>query len=286
MLITSKLKTAGVLSILKQFSGTPICGPPILKQIDDNVISLIDFTQYERDTEVQQFQTLLNTWNRINNTVCDLLISSIQPDAEPTNSLFSLLVTNHLIDPDRNLHVPASHIYDVLNKYFIEKMGTCEQIKSKCLTISTQLKRNSSVNLFDSELQFLFSDYKFRHPNKEGLDESTKISYLVTAFNIHPDLRMRTCATDISLKLRTDPDLTYDRAVIILTHVENDILAHELNVTLASTISNQYNIQSDHYAASSLQHDERINLIQYGKKRSRNHLSRQSFHDIYGKEEE
>ena len=280
MLITSKLKTAGVLSILKQSSGTPICGPPILKQIDDNVISPIDFTQHERDTEVQQFQTSLNSYNRINNTVCDLLISSIQPDAEPSNSLFSLLVTNHLIDPDHNAHVPASHIFDVLSKYFIEKMGTCEQIKSKCLTISTTLPRNSNVNLFDSELQFLFSDYKFRESNKIGLDDSTKISYLVTAFNIHPDLRMRMCASDISLKLRTDPDLTYDRAVIILTHVENDILAHELNATLASTISTQYNQQSDHYAASSLQHEERVNMIQFGRKRSRNQYHRQSMADI------
>ena len=140
----------------------------------------------------------MNSWNRINNTVCDLLISSIQPDAEPKNSLFSLLVTNHLLDPDHNAHVPASHIFDVLSKFFIEKMGTCEQIKSKCLTISTTLSRNSNVNLFDSELQFLFSDYKFRDLNKIGLDDATKISYLITAFNIHPDSRMRVCASDIA----------------------------------------------------------------------------------------
>ena len=174
--------------------------------------------------------------------VCDLLISSIQSDAERTNSLFSILVTNHLLDSDHSTNVPASHIYDILSKYFIEKMGTYEQIR----TISTTMERNSTVNLFDSELQFLFSDYKLRDLNKRGQDESTKISYLVTAFNVHPDLRMRMCASDISLKLRTDADLTYDRAVIILTHVKSDILAHELNATLASTISNQYNRQSDH----------------------------------------
>ena len=242
---------------------------------------MIDFTQFERDTEAQQFQILLNSWNRMNNTVCDLLISSIQSDADPTNSLFSILVTNHLLDPDHSTNVSASHIYDILSKFFIEKMGTCEQIKSKCLTISTTLNRNSTVNLFDSELQFLFSDYKYRDSNKRGMDESTKISYLVTAFNVHPDQRMRTCASDISLKLRTDTDLTYDRAVIILTHVENDIQAHEMNATLASTISNQYNRQSDHYAASSLQHEERVNLIQNGRKRSRNYLSRQSMANIY-----
>ena len=89
------------------------------------------------------------------------------------------------------------------------------------------------------------------------------------------------CASDISLKLRTDPDLTYDRAVIILTHVENDTLAHELNVTLASTISNQYNRQSDHYAASSLQYEERVNLIHQSRKRSRNQYNRQSMAEIY-----
>ena len=60
MLMTSKLRTAGVLSIIKQISGTPICDPPVLSQIDNNLISLIDFTQHERDTEAQQFQILLN----------------------------------------------------------------------------------------------------------------------------------------------------------------------------------------------------------------------------------
>ena len=40
-----------------------------------------------------------------------------------------------------------------------------------------------------------------------------------------------------------------------------------MNATLASTISNQYNRQSDLYLANSLQHDERINMIQIGRKR-------------------
>ena len=123
MLMTSKLRTAVVLSIIKQISGTPICGPPVLRQIDNNLISLIDFTQQERDTETQQFQILLNYWNRINNMVSDLLISSIQSDAVPTNSLFPILVTNHLLDSEYNVHVLASHIYDVISKYFIEKNG-------------------------------------------------------------------------------------------------------------------------------------------------------------------
>ena len=51
MLMTGKLRTAGVLSIIKQISGTPICGPPVLSQIDNNLISLTDFTQQERDIE-------------------------------------------------------------------------------------------------------------------------------------------------------------------------------------------------------------------------------------------
>jgi hypothetical protein len=135
MLMTSKLRTTGVLSMVKQISGVPICGPPTLRQIDNNTISLIDFSQLERDTESQQFQIQLSYWNRINNMVSDLLISSIQSDAAPSNSLFPILVTNHLLDSDHNSPVLASHIFDVISKYFIEKMGTCEQIKSKCLTI-------------------------------------------------------------------------------------------------------------------------------------------------------
>jgi hypothetical protein len=213
--------------------------------------------------------------------VSDLLISSIDSDAVSSNSLFPILVTNHLLDSDNNSPVLASRIFEVISKYFIEKMGTCEQIRSKCLTISTKLRRDSSVNLFDSELQFLFSDFKFQHPNKESLDEPSKISYLVSAFNFHPDNRMRMCATDLSLKLRLETDLTYEKAIIILTHVENDILGHELNVTLASTISNQYNRQSDHYAASSLQYEERVNLIHQSRKRSRNQYNRQSMAEIY-----
>lgn len=139
MLMTSKFRTAGALSIIKRLSGTSFCGPPVLSQIDNNVISLVDFTQVERDVEVQHFQIMLNSWNRVNNIVCDLLISSIQADAEPTNSLFPILITNNLLDSDHNTNVPASYIYDILSKYFIERMGTCEQIKSKCHTISTTI---------------------------------------------------------------------------------------------------------------------------------------------------
>ena len=81
MLMTNKFRTAGVLTILKKLSGTSLCGPPILKAIDDNIISLIDFPQAARTAEQDQFQIALSSWNRINNVVCDLLISSVQPDA-------------------------------------------------------------------------------------------------------------------------------------------------------------------------------------------------------------
>ena len=269
MLMTSKLRTTGVLSIVKHISGIPICGPPTLRPIDNNLISIIDFTQIDRDTESQQFHSQLNYWNRINNMVSDLLISSIDSDAVSSNSLFPILVTNHLLDSDNNSPVLASRIFEVISKYFIEKMGNCDQIRSKCLTISTQLRRDSSVNLFDSELQFLFSDFKFRHPNKESLDEPSKISYLVSAFNVHPDHRMRMCATDLSLKLRLETDLTYEKAVIILTHVESDILALELNATLASTISSQYRRQSDLFLANSMDHEERISIVQNNTRKRR-----------------
>lgn len=116
MLMMSKLRTAGVLSIIKKLSGTSVCGPLILNPIDNTVISLVDFTQAERDVEAQQFQIMLNSWNRINNLVYDLLISSIQPDAGPTSSLFPILMTNNLLDSDHNTNIPASLIYETLSK--------------------------------------------------------------------------------------------------------------------------------------------------------------------------
>jgi len=155
MLMMSKLRTAGVLSIIKRLSDTPVCGPPILNPIDDTVISLADFNQ---DVEAHHFQIMLNSWNRINNLVCDLLISSVQPDAGPTSSLLPVLMTNSLLDSDHNTNIPASLIYETHSRFFIEKMGTCEQIKSKCHTISSTLPRDSQVNVVDSALRVLFSD--------------------------------------------------------------------------------------------------------------------------------
>ena len=278
MLLMSKLRTAGVLSIIKRLSDTPVCGPPILNPIDDTVISLTDFTQVERDVEAHHFQIMLNSWNRINNLVCDLLISSVQPDAGPTSSLLPILMTNSLLDSDHNTNIPASLIYETLSRFFIEKMGTCEQIKSKCHTISSTLPRDSQVNVVDSALRMLFSDYKLRDNQKRDLDESQKISYLITAFNLHSDHRMRACSSDLSLKLRVGDVLSYERAVINLTHTENEIHGHELSTALANTISNQYSLQSDHHLATTMQHDTHINLIQSSKKRSRN-FDRTSLYD-------
>lgn len=167
MLMTNKFRSAGVLSILRKLSGAAFCGPPILVAIDNTIISLLDFPQAARDVELEHFQMVLNAWNRINNAVYDLLISSIQADAEPLESLFPIINTNKLLDPEHSVNVPASHIFEYLSKYFIERMGACEQIKTKCQTITTRLSTKSHVSLIDSELRMLFSDYKFRDIHKE-----------------------------------------------------------------------------------------------------------------------
>ena len=175
MLMTNKFRTAVVLSILKKVSGTSFCGPPILRPIDNAVITLIDFPKISRDIEEEHHHIALNSWNRINNAVCDLLISSIQPDAEASISLFPILNTNHILDLEHNVNVPASTIYEILSKHFIAKMGTCEQIRTRCQTIMTRLAANCDMSLVDSELRMLFLDYKFRDINKRDLDEKEKL---------------------------------------------------------------------------------------------------------------
>jgi len=192
MIMTNKFRTAGVLSILKKVSGTSFCGPSILKPIDNAVISLIDFPQIARDIEQDHFQIVLSSWNRINNAVCDLLISSIKPDSEPSVSLFPILNTNRILDLEHNVNVPASTIYEILSRHFIAKMGTCEQIRSRCQTAMTRLTANCDVAFVDSELRMLFLDYKFRDINKRDLDEKEKIGYLANAFELHSDHRMKT----------------------------------------------------------------------------------------------
>jgi len=113
MLMTNKFRTAGVLSMVKKLSGVSFCGPPILRPIDDAIISLVDFPQGCRDIEQVHFQVHLNSWNRINNAVCDLLISLIQPDADPSVSLFPILNTNHILDLEHNVNVSIHHIRDL-----------------------------------------------------------------------------------------------------------------------------------------------------------------------------
>ena len=152
--------------MVKKLSGVSFCGPPILKPIDDAIISLVDFPQVCRDIEQGHFQVHLNSWNRINNAVCDLLVSSIQPDAEASISLFPILNTNRILDLEHNVNVPASTIYEILSKHFIAKMGTCEQIRTRCQTVRTRLTANCDVALVDSELRMLFLDFKFRDINK------------------------------------------------------------------------------------------------------------------------
>lgn len=68
---------------------------------------------------------------------------------------------------------------------------------------------------------------------------SQRRTYLVTEYNLHSDLRMRACASDLSLKLRIGDDLTYYRAVLNFTHTESEIRAQAMSAVLASTISIQ-----------------------------------------------
>jgi len=52
-----------------------------------------------------------------------------------------------------------------------------------------------------------------------------------------------------------------------------------MNAQLALTLANQYNIQNDHHLANSFDHEDRVAMIQSGRKRSR-HL-RQSMAEVY-----
>ena len=263
MLMTNKFRTAGVLSMVKKLSGVSFCGPPILRPIDDAIISLVDFPQVCRGIEQEHFQVHLNSWNRINNAVCDLLISLIQPDADPSVSLFPILNTNRILDLEHNVNVPASTIYEILSKHFISKMGTCEQIRTRCQTVRTRMPANCDVAFVDSELRMLFLDFKFRDINKRDLDEKEKIGYLANAFELHSDHRMKTCANQINHDCITGDDLTYEIAVTRFTSVEICMNTQKMNVQLALTLSNQYSLQNDHHRANSLDHEERVSMIQH-----------------------
>ena len=166
-------------------------------------------------------------------------------------------------------------------------MGTCEQIRTRCQTVRTRLAANCDVSLVDSELRMLFADYKFRDASKRDLSETEKIGFLANAFELHSDHRMKTCANQINHDCITGDDLTYEIAFNRFTSVEICINTQIMNAQLALTLSNQYNLQNDHHRANSLDHDERVSMIQqqlaqhdhnqYSRKRTR----RPSFADIY-----
>ena len=128
---------------------------------------------------------------------------------------------------------------------------------------------NCDVAFVNSELRMLFLDYKFRDINKQELDEKEKITYLANAFELHSDHSMKTCANQINHDCITGDDLTYEIAVNRFTSVEICINTKRMNAQLAMTLSNQYNMQNDHHLANSLEHEERVTMIQYGRKRSR-----------------
>ena len=55
LLMASKFRKTNIMSIIEQQIGLPICGPPVIDPIDAS-ITLIDFSQAERDTEIDRFQ--------------------------------------------------------------------------------------------------------------------------------------------------------------------------------------------------------------------------------------
>ena len=129
-----------------------------------------------------------------------------------------ILNTNNLLDLEHNVNVPASNIYEILSKYFTAKMGTCEQIRTRCQIVRIRLPANCDVAFVNSELRMLFLDYKFRDIYKRELDEKKKITYLAKAFELHSDHRMKTCANQIKHDCITCDDLTYEIAVNMLKY--------------------------------------------------------------------
>ena len=148
---------------------------------------------------------------------------------------------------------------------------------SNCQNPTTQ---NCDVAFVDSELRMLFLDYKFRDIYKRELDEKEKITYLANNFELHPDHRMKTYANQINHDCITGDDLTYEIAVNKFTSIEICIKTQQMNAALATTLSNQYNVQSDHHLANSLDHEDIVNLIQSDRKRSRQFQNRMYSHRI------
>jgi len=77
-------------------SGVPLSqfGPQVFKIIDDSMFIPVEFTSAQRLVEKEKFEELLiittqtSKLNQINNTVCDLLISSIENGRKDRESLF------------------------------------------------------------------------------------------------------------------------------------------------------------------------------------------------------
>ena len=263
LLMASKFRKTNIMSIIEQQTGLPTCGPPVIDPIDAS-ITLIDFSQAERDTEIEKFQEATDIWNQINNTVCDLLISSIENShGKNRESLFPIMNTNNFLN---RAGVYSSSIYASLHKHFVESMGTCEQIKAKCQTLRMRIPADATISMVNSDLMLLFNDYRYRDVLNRELLESEKIAYLATVFEFSRDQRLKQCSEQISLKNFTGA-ITYEEAITELTHVENSIRTIKMNMNLTSSLSNQYTLLNDHQMASSLIHHHHLQEIQSTRKR-------------------
>ena len=160
----------------------------------------VEFTSAQRLVEMQKFEKLLiittQTFklNQINNTACDLLISSIENGRKDRESLFKSWTQKFL----NRAGVHASSIYASLHKHFVESMGTCEQIKAKCQTLSMNISADSLISMVSSDPMLLFNDYRCRDVLNRELLESEKIAYLATAFEFYHDQIFEPPARQIS----------------------------------------------------------------------------------------
>ena len=108
---------------------------------------------------MDRFQEATDIWNQINNTVCDLLISSIENKGKDRDSLFPIMNTNKFLN---RVGVHSSSIYASLHKHFVESMGTCEQIKANCQTLRMRIPTDATISMVNSDLMLLFNDYRYR----------------------------------------------------------------------------------------------------------------------------
>ena len=144
-------------------------------------------------------------------------------------------------------------------------MGTC---KAKCQTLSLKISADATISMVNSDLMLLFNDYRCRDVLNRELFESENITYLATALEFSHDQILCLCSDHISLKTFTGAN-TYEEAITELTHFENSIRTIRMNMNLTSSLSNQHLLINDHKLASSLIHDQHLNLIQNNRKRSR-----------------